>query len=126
MTGRAAILTLRVMTKKPHSVGWELTGGGHGEPGGVWYPADHCERLVCGLTDVTGEDATKPCTCGAEAHNQRIEDAINTLLEIIKGYDKAVDIHCTCFKGQECEHCDLVISARVKMEGEIFLNPDGN
>lgn len=126
MTGRAAILTLRVMTKCSHGVAWQLTGGGYGEPGGSWYIAKHCERLECSLTEVKGENPDKPCTCGADTLNSRVEEAVNTLEGIIKDLDRAADVDCVCMAQEQCMHCDIVISAREKMNGPVFLNPDGN
>jgi len=126
MTGRAAIMTLRVMTKREHKVSWQLTGGGHGEPGGVWYVADHCERLDCGLTEVKGESPDKPCTCGADTLNARVEEALHTLEGIIEKFDRAADSPCVCQSQEQCMHCDLVVAAREKMNGRGYDNPDGN
>jgi len=126
MTGREAILLLREMTKRQHTVTWGLTGGGHGEPGGSWYVANHCERLECGLTEVTGENPDKPCTCGADTLNARVEEALNTLQTIIEKFHRASEVDCECWQRSECEHCDIVMEAREMLDGLVFLNPDGN
>lgn len=126
MTLKEAVKFLETCASRIHNIDWQLSGGGHGEPGGAWYVRNCCDRLVHTMTQVTGEDPSKPCTCGAEEHNKRVKECLDLFLRALSLYEVACDIECTCDKGSDCRHCEAVIEARKILHGDTFLNPDGN
>lgn len=126
MTLKEAIKFLEMSASRQHHVDWSLSGGGHGEPGGAWIVLNCCDRLVHTITQITGEDETKPCTCGAGEQNKRVKECLDLFLHALSLYEVALDKECTCDKGSDCAHCDAVIEARKLLHGETFLNPDGN
>jgi hypothetical protein len=126
MTLKDAVKFLEMCASRQHHIDWCLSGGGHGEPGGVWYVRNCCDRLVHTMTAVTGEDTTKPCTCGSDEHNKRVKKCLDFFLRALSLYETALDIECTCKDGSDCRHCDAVLEARKLLHGETFLNPDGN
>lgn len=128
MTSDEALDILNKAAIRPHNVDWELSGGGHGEPGGKWVVRGACSCLKHTLTEVKGEDVNKPCDCGAEAHNAQVMEAIRRLRKIVRLFDKACDDNCRCGdkKFGECKHCDLVIEARELMDGTDGIEFMGN
>jgi len=129
MTLKEAIKFLEMSASRQHHIDWSLSGGGHGEPGGAWIVRNCCDRLVHTITQITGEDTTKPCTCGSEDHNKRVKECLDLFLHALSLYEAACDVQCTCDgvgNSGDCRHCDAVIEARKLLHGDTYLNPDGN
>jgi hypothetical protein len=133
MTPQEALDILRRGATRRHGVLWGLTGGGHGEPGGVPVIERACSCVQHSLTKVSGLDETQPCDCGARDWNAKVEAALNalqaTLAKVEELYEGALETKCKCktpFLG-DCPHCDLVIAARELLHPDrSYLNPDGN
>lgn len=133
MSPDEALEILRRGATRRHGVMWGLSGGGHGEPGGVPVIEKACSCVRHSLTKVDGLDETQPCTCGAREWNAKVEAALNalrtTMAQVEALYEKALETKCKCKKPLlgDCPHCDAVIEARDLLHPEkAFLNPDGN
>lgn len=128
MTSDNALDVLTRLSIRPHKVDWELSGGGHGEPGGKWIIRGACSCLKHTISEVKGEDVNAPCNCGAAANNHQVMEAVRRLRKIIQLFDKACDETCKCGEEGyvECPHCDLVIEARELMAGTDGREITGN
>lgn len=128
MTSDEALNVLTRLAVRPHRVDWELSGGGHGEPGGRWVIRGACSCVTHTITKVTGEVPSNPCDCGAAAINSQVMEAVSRLRKIIQLFDKACDETCKCGEEGyvECPHCDKVIEARELMDGTDGREITGN
>jgi hypothetical protein len=83
MTQLEAIIFLRTYAKRKHAVEMVTVGPSHGDPGGYTVPGNHCPHVKPTYPDgkLHWEGGHGLCTCGALAHNIKVDEALTSLAD---------------------------------------------